>query len=229
VEAEGEAQADGERASVAGVTLEVRSPLERWRADVNRDDLSLLLEASAASPPVGLLSEDVSLADVTGVESYEQLCELSGSIEVGSRSLPLHCLGRRLHSWGEIAWDRIEMTRSLYAVSGERRAIVFESARPTGSGGHGDERRLARLIAATDEIEPFEDARLSTVYGEQGLPAKAGLELFLPGEEYPRRLGGEALHATWLGEDGTRSAIGFFRWSMEGTSAFGLYETVVPR
>jgi hypothetical protein len=26
-----------------------------------------------------------------------------------------------------------------------------------------------------------------------------------------------------------RSAISFFRWSMEGTPAFGLYEVVVPR
>jgi hypothetical protein len=229
VESAGEGEADGESALVAGVAFEVLSPLERWRAEVARDEVSLAVEANAVSPAVSLLSQDASLAGLSGVESYEQLCELSGSVELGSRSFPLRCLGRRVHSWGETAWDRIEQRRSLYAVSDERRAILFESARPTGSGGHGDERRLARLVAAPDDIEPFEDARLSTVYGEDGLPAKANLELFLPGEEYPRRLGGEALHATWSDEDGARSAIGFFRWSMEGSSAFGLYEAVAPR
>jgi hypothetical protein len=29
-------------------------------------------------------------------------------------------------------------------------------------------------------------------------------------------------------EDGARSAIGFFRWSLEGSAAYGLYEAVVP-
>src|SRR5439155_6289822 len=109
---------------VDGVMLGVVSPLESWRAEV-AGDASLQLEAYAASPPVGLFPEDASLVGLTGVESYEQLCELSGSIELGSRSLPLRCLGRRVHSWGEIAWARIEAMRSLYGVSGERRAIVF--------------------------------------------------------------------------------------------------------
>jgi hypothetical protein len=221
--------AAGETARVVdGIALDVVSPLESWRAEV-AGDASLQLEAHAASAPVGLFGEDASLAGLTGVESYEQLCELSGNIELGSRSFPLRCLGRRVHSWGEVAWDRIETMRSLYGVSGERRAIVFESARPTGSDGHGDERRVAHLIAAQEEPQAFEDARLSTVYGEDGLPAKAGLELFRSGEEYPQRLGGRAVHAVWSDDGVGRSAISFFRWSMEGSPAFGLYEAVVPR
>jgi hypothetical protein len=228
VQAEGATEADAESARVDGVGIEVLSPLERWHAEVSRDELSLELDATAASPAISLLSEDVSLAGLTGVESYEQLCELSGSVELGSRSFALRCLGRRVHSWGEIAWDRIEAARSVYAASDERRGVVFESARPIGSGGHGDDRRLARMIAAPDEIESPEDVRLSTVSREDGLPAKVNLELFLPGEEYPRRLGGEALHAAWVDEDGARSAIGFFRWSLEGSAAYGLYEAVVP-
>jgi hypothetical protein len=221
----------GEPAQLDGndIALEVVSPLERWHAAVTRAGASLQLDAAASSPPVAFLSEDASTASLTGVESYEQLCELSGTVGTGSSSFPVSCIGRRVHSWGELDWDRIAMTRSVYGVSEERRAIVFESARPAGSGGHGDERRLARLIAAPDEIEAFEDARLSTVYGEEGLPAKAGLELFAAGEEFPRRVGGEALHSIWLDGDVGRSAVGFFRWSMDGTPAFGLYEAVVPR
>jgi hypothetical protein len=228
VEAEVETAPESwEHAAVGGVALDVLSPLESWRAAVS-GDASLQLEARAASPPVGLFPDDVSLAGLTGIESYEQLCELDGSIELGGGgSVPLHCLGRRVHSWGEIDWSRIEVTRSLYGVSGEHRAIVFESARPTGSGGHGDERRVARLVAAQEETQTFEDARLSTVYGDDGLPAKAGLELFLPGEEYPRRLGGQAIRGAWSDDGPERSAISFFRWSMEGTPAFGLYEAVV--
>jgi hypothetical protein len=218
-----------EHAAVNGVALDVVSPLASWRAAV-AGDTSLELDAQAASPPVGLFPEEASLAGTTGVESYEQLCELTGSIELGgARSYPIRCLGRRVHSWGEIDWGRIESMRSLYGASGERHAIVFASARPAGSGGHGDEQRVARLIDAEDEERTFEDVRLSTVYGEDGLPAKAALELFLPGEEYPRRLGGEALRAVWAEDRGALSAIGFFRWSMEGTPAFGLYETVMRR
>ncbi len=216
-----------EQAAVDGVALDVVSPLESWQAAV-AGDASLRLEVRAASPPVGLLPEEESLSGLTGVESYEQLCELSGGIELGGRSRTLRCLGRRVHSWGEIDWSRIDVMRSLYGISGDRRAIVFESARPSGSDGHGDERRVARLLAAQEETQAFEDARLSTVFGEDGLPAKAGLELFLPGEDYPRRLGGEAIHAAWSDDGATRSAISFFRWSMEGTPAFGLYEAVMP-
>jgi hypothetical protein len=229
VETAGEHVPEGwEHAELGGVALDVVSPLESWRAAVTAE-VSLQLEARAVSPPIGLFPEDASLAALTGVESYEQLCELSGSIELGDgRTLPLRCLGRRVHCWGEIDWSRIEIVRSLYVVSGERRAIVYDSARPAGSGGHGDEQRVARLVAAQEEVQTFEDARLSTVYTEDGLPAKAGLELFLPDEEYPRRLGGEAVHSAWVHDGAARSAIGFFSWSMEGTPAFGLYEAVSP-
>jgi len=220
---------NGKHAALDGVALSVVSPLEHWRAVV-AGDASLVLEARATSPPVGLLSEHASLASLTGVESYEQLCELSGSIELaGGHSRPLRCLGRRVHSWGEIDWSRIDGMRSLYAASGERRAILFESARPTGSDGHGDEKRVARLVAADEEAQAFEDARLSTVYDDDGLPAKADLELFLAGEDYPRRLGGQAVCGAWSDDGPTRSAISFFRWSMEATPAFGLYEAVQPR
>jgi hypothetical protein len=219
---------NAEQAAVDGLALEVVSPLESWRATVSKE-VSLELEASAASPPVGLAPEDDSLTSPTGVECYEQICELRGQIELGSAgSRPVRCLGRRVHSWGEVDWSRVEAIRSVYGVSPERRAIVFKSVRPSGSDGHGEDLRLARLVAPDAEARTFEDARLSTVYGEDGLPAKAGLELFLPGEEYPRRLGGEALRGTWSEDGLARSAISFFRWSMEGTPAFGVYEAVLP-
>ena len=51
----------------------------------------------------------------------------------------------------------------------------------------------------SDGPAPYEEVRLSTIYGADGLPRKAGAELYRPGDELPARLSGEAVLGAVLG------------------------------
>jgi hypothetical protein len=137
----------------------------------------------------------------------------------------VNCLGRRVHTWGAFAWDEVERWRTLYATSASGRAVSVLAALPVGSTGHGDELRTARFL---DEDEPlqFEDVYLSTVYGTDNLPSKAGLELWTTDEEMPRRLGGEAICAMRTRVTNHDVIVSFFRWSIDGDPAYGCYEVV---
>ena len=75
----------------------------------------------------------------------------------------------------------------------------------------------------------IEDVRLSTVYGENGFPQKAGIELWMPDAEFPRRLGGESICGTRPERPDHTITLAFFRWSMDGEPAYGSYEVVERR
>jgi hypothetical protein len=66
--------------------------------------------------------------------------------------------------------------------------------------------------------------RLSTVYGADGLPRRAGLELYRPGDELPARLSGEAFLSAPLGRGAAAVSVSFFRWTLTGAPAWGTYE-----
>lgn len=204
-----------------GVRMSTVVPLERWSFAASGSETSLEIEADALTPPREL--SDRTLLETVGVDQYEQLCHVSGTVKVAGRTHALHCLGRRVHSWGNFAWGTIERWRALYAVSASGRAFSVAAALPTGSTGHGQELRAACLLD-TEEAQPFEDVYLSTVYSASGLPAKAGLELSMPGDEMPRRFGGEAICAMRTKRSDHELIVSFFRWSIEGEPAYGCYE-----
>jgi hypothetical protein len=219
-----------ERAEVDGVALAVEAPLEQWRASLGGPRGGFEIEVRAASSPIEL--SDAAGAEVSraaGIAGYEQLCEVTGTVKLGAESRPLGGLGRRVHTWGAQDWDLLEGWRCLYAASASRQAITAAAARTAGSAGHGDELRTARLLSGEDEPRSFEDVRISTVYGEDGLPRKAGLELYFSGDEFPHRLTGESLCRTSIPLGQLRLGVSFFRWSLQGTPAFGSYQTLFSR
>ena len=72
-----------------------------------------------------------------------------------------------------------------------------------------------------------EDARLSTIYDGDGRQRSAGLELWLPGEDFPRRLSGTARAGASLTLEGLRVHAAVFSWHMEGRDGIGPYDIVV--
>ena len=76
------------------------------------------------------------------------------------------------------------------------------------------------------KMSSTQDVRFSTVYDREGSPKKAGLELWMPGDEMPRRLGGAAICGTRIRRGEHMISLSFFRWSMEGVPAYGSYEVV---
>jgi hypothetical protein len=220
---------DWRQAEVDGISATTEDPLERWRAVLVDGDNGFELEARAVSTPLDLNEADAAVADVAGVDRYEQICTIDGKARVNRRSLAIQCLGRRQHAWGAHDWERMERWRSIYAAS-EARGVSVVSARPAGSAGHGDELRSAQLVAGGERPLAFEEVRISTVYGNDRLPAKAGLELFMPENEYPKRVSGHALCGTTV-DAGAQSvqSVCFFRWSLDGEPALGAYETLESR
>jgi hypothetical protein len=101
--------------------------------------------------------------------------------------------------------------------------LAVASVRLDGSAGHGDELAAAYLAKRDSPPAAFEDVRVSTIYDREGAIRKAGLELFMPGEEYPRRASGVARGATILEAAGTRRTISFFEWSVRGAPGQGSY------
>jgi hypothetical protein len=221
--------ADWRQAEVDGISTTTEEPLARWRAVLVDGDTGFELEGRAASTPLELNEAGAAVAETAGVDRYEQICTIGGKARVNGRSISIHCLGRREHSWGAYDWERMQRWRSIYAAS-EARGISVVSTQPAGSTGHGDELRSAQLVAGGEHPLAFEEVRISTVYGSDRLPAKAGLELFMPEDEYPKRVSGQALCGTTV-DAGAQSvqSVSFFRWSLDGEPALGAYETLESR
>jgi hypothetical protein len=107
-------------------------------------------------------------------------------------------------------------------------ALTVTTVRPAGSEGHGDELVGAYRAAGESPPAPYEEARVSTIYDGSGEILKAGLELYMPGDEYPRRASGEAIAATVLRAGASKLAISFLRWSIQGSPGQGSYMVVSP-
>jgi hypothetical protein len=219
-----------ESAELEGMKLTTSTPLARWNATLEDGDASLELEVDATSEPLDLSETPAGapVARAAGVIGYQQLCRVRGTATVQGKGRPLSCAGRRSHCWGAHDWQRLERWRTLYAASDAGRAVTVTGALPAGSAGHGDELRAGRLLVEEEEPLAFEEVRVSTVYGADQLPAKAGLELFTPGQEFPSRVTGEALCGSSLALADQRLAISFFRWSIDGKAALGCYESIAP-
>ena len=73
----------------------------------------------------------------------------------------------------------------------------------------------------------FEEALLSTEYGEDGVQRRASLELW-PSAEAPRPLrgAGTLISSARVQRQGLEAEIAFFRWSVEGREGLGQYEVV---
>ena len=77
------------------------------------------------------------------------------------------------------------------------------------------------------QVTDVETARVSTVYDGEGRQRTAGLELFLPGEDFPRRASGRVRAGASLSLEGLRVNAAVFEWRMEGREGVGAYELAV--
>jgi hypothetical protein len=97
-------------------------------------------------------------------------------------------------------------------------------------GGHGEEPLLAVLCDPDAAPVGFDEALLSTEYGEDGVQRRATLELWLDVEGgRPIRGGGTLINAVSAEIDGLATCIAFFRWSVEGREGLGHYEIARTR
>jgi hypothetical protein len=119
---------------------------------------------------------------------------------------------------------RIER-RSIGIVFSDGGLLAITSSLPTGHEGHGEEEVAAVLCDPDGAPMTFDEALLSTEYGDDGVQRRVSLELWPDAEEgRPLRGAGTLISSTEVRRGGLRSRIAFFRWSVEGREGLGHYE-----
>ena len=147
------------------------------------------------------------------------ICAVRG--EVGGRRV--ECLGTATETETPPEWAELDAVRGLSALFDREHAVLAVARRPRGALGHGHELVTAKLLLG-GELVDVEDARISTVYDGEGRQRTAGMELWLPGEDFPRRVSGSARAGASLSLEGLQMNAAVFDWRMEGREGIGAYE-----
>jgi hypothetical protein len=115
--------------------------------------------------------------------------------------------------------------RSIGIVFADGGLLTLSGAGPTHGEGHGEEPLFAVLCDPDAAPVVFEEALLSTEYGEDAVQRRATLELWLDLDEGRALRGaGTLISAVTAEADGLATTIAFFRWALEGREGLGHYE-----
>lgn len=115
--------------------------------------------------------------------------------------------------------------RAIGIVFDDGGLLAITATRPDGAAEFGEERVAAVLCDPDAAPVEFEEALLSTEYGEDGVQRRATLELWPAGEDArPLRGAGTLINSIAVSHRGLASEIAFFRWSVEGRQGLGHYE-----
>jgi hypothetical protein len=197
----------GRKPAVVADGPRIEADGEGWRAELSAR-MSLRLDPVTA---------EVDLGGVTA-----QVCRVSGQAE----DARVDGLGTFSTTSVAPQWEELDAVRSISALIDEGHALLAVARRPRDASGHGDE--LVRAVLLRDgEPHPVEDARISTVYDGAGRQRSAGLELWLPGEEFPRRGSGQVIAGSSLELDPLRVHAAVFRWRLDAREGIGAYELMV--
>ena len=186
---------------------EVSEEGDGWRVEL-ADRLSLRLE------PV---SGEVDLDGVTA-----RICRVTGAVD----GTTVDCLGTFSVTGVAPRWEELQAVRSISALVDEGNGLLALARRPRDAPGHGDEQVRASLLLE-GELHRVEEARISTIYDGGGRQRSAGLELWLPGEEYPRRGSGLVIAGSSFALDALQVHTAVFRWRLDGREGIGAYELMV--
>ena len=210
----------------AGARVEIVEPLRRWRASFDDGDGSgFALDVEALADPA-VLEAGTRAAAAGGMEGYEQLCRVQGTVTVRGEERPVDCLGQRGHSWGSPDWSKIALARNVSAWLDDQTAVTLTAVRPAKAKHHADEAVAAFLVEGAVPVA-IDDPRLSTIYDAHGHHRHAGLELWMTEESaYPHRAAGEVVCGTSLDLGRLRLDCAFFAWRMEGRRGIGRYDVV---
>jgi hypothetical protein len=122
------------------------------------------------------------------------------------------------------------LRRSIGIVFADGGLLTLSGTAPADGGGHGDEPLLAVLCDPDAGPLVFEEALLSTEYGEDGVQRRVTLELWLDAEDgRPLRGAGTLISSIVAEADGLETRIAFFRWALEGREGLGHYEIARAR
>lgn len=216
-----------ESGEVSGVQASVEEPLREWTVAFSGEDGTLgfdlrlhALSAPAAVPP----GSDV--ARLGGMQGYEQLVSVEGTVRAGGAPRRVSCRGQRGHSWGAPDWERLSLARTIGLWLDGDAGVSLTALRPAKSGDHAGEVTAATLF--TPEPVAIAEPRVSTTYDGEGRQRSAGLELYVGDgdDEIAHRAAGEVVCGTSLDLGRLRLDTAFLRWRMEGREGVGRYDVL---
>lgn len=121
------------------------------------------------------------------------------------------------------------LRRSIGIVFADGGLLAITSALPAGAREHGEEEVAAVLCDPDAAPVTFDEALLSTEYGEDGVQRRVTLELWPDAEDgRPLRGAGTLISSSSVQRRGLNAEIAFFRWSVEGREGLGTYEVARP-
>jgi hypothetical protein len=206
------------------VSASIEEPLRRW-AVRGAGSLAFDLEFTATTPSAELGGRDKA-AKAGGLQGYEQVCRVSGTVRVEGRSRTVNGLGQRGHAWGNPDWDKIALTRTVGAWFDDGSGVVIGAVRPEGVPTHADEAIWAAALDG-ERARIVDEARLSTTTDEAGRQIRAGLELWVgKDDDYPFRGTGEVVAGSTLELGALRLDVAFFRWHVDGRTGTGHYDVI---
>ena len=200
---------EGSQSRVLSEGPEIERRPRGWRAEL---DGAFSLELVSVGDP----------AVLDGVSAH--LCEVNGMVG----NTEVRCLGTVGETRKAPSWDRLDALRSVSAVFDRNHAFLATAHRPRRAAGHDTEEVAAWLLHGGRSLT-IEDARLSTVYDGSGRQRSAGLELWIAGEDFPRRLSGTVAAGSSLQLEGGNVHAAVVRWRMEEREGAGAYELWVRR
>jgi hypothetical protein len=195
---------EGDRSRALDESPEIEAEGEGFRARCG-DDLELAF--APCSDPVDLGGTSAGVCRVTGTAAGRAVDGLGTASRTAEPPV----------------WAELDALRSISAVFDDQHAVLAVAERPLGSFGHGQERIVAHLLVPEGPLS-VEDARISTVYDSDGRQRTAGMELWLPAEDFPRRASGRVRAGLSLTLEGLRVNVAIFSWRMEGRDGLGAYE-----
>ena len=216
--------------SRAGVHGTIRSGLtvlfEGREARIERGPVEIAREGGDWKGQAG--DTEVTLAPVSDTADLGGIALTVCTVEgrVGGRTIS--GLGTAAETRRAPEWRELDLLRAISAVFEPGLAALAIARRPRSAEDHGSELVTAVLVEA-GELRAPEDARISTVYDGAGRQYSSGLELWFPGEDYPRRLFGTVQAGTSLDFEGLSVHAAAFTWRMEGHVGAGLYELTLRR
>jgi hypothetical protein len=198
-----------------GVSIEADGD-EPWRATFD-GAFELELEPLAGAAEVA----------VAGIEGFEQLCRVRGTVDAGGKQRSVECLGQRGRSRGRADWSKLALARTVSAWLDDETAVTISAVRDKSSKHHADEAVAAHLVLGGTPLA-VADPRISTTYDGEGRQVHAGLELWVGAgeDEYPHRAAGEMVCGTTLDLGSLRLDCAFFEWHMEGRTGVGRYDVL---
>jgi hypothetical protein len=195
---------EGSGATVRDEGPEMEATRKGWKAELG-EDFSVKLEP-VADP-----------AELDGATVH--LCEVSGRI--GGHEA--RCLGTVSETTRAPEWEELDALRALSAIFDEDNAFVALARRPRGAAGHDAEEISAWLLSEGQALD-VSKTRISTVYDGGGRQRSAGLELWVPDEDFPERASGTVVAGTSLALEGLDVHAAIFRWRMNDREGAGSYE-----